>query len=222
MGMSNDELVNQFKKTIAGTGTDLSVGGRFGVGGNKPYFNNAVTPSVGRRVSVGAPSVRQQMAMAQMGGPVISTFACGNVVSPVLMPGTADVLIALEQAAVLRDGFIEMLKPGGTILMANTRILPVGFSADKYPTDKQIDSALRGYTIKRTDVLAAALKLGDPTGRMANVVMLGLLSTVPPFNAFPTELWHEALKRANSQPSIWAANYAAFNAGRAMAQPAGH
>ena len=81
MGMSNDELVNQFKKTIAGTGTDLSVGGRFGVGG-KPYFNNAVTPSVGRRVSVGAPSVRQQMAMAQMGGAQTPSVPTGDPVSP--------------------------------------------------------------------------------------------------------------------------------------------
>jgi len=81
MTMSNDELVNQFKKTIAGTGTDLSVGGRFGVGG-KPYFNNAVTPSVGRRVSVGAPSVRQQMAMAQMGGAQTPSVPTGDPVSP--------------------------------------------------------------------------------------------------------------------------------------------
>ncbi len=82
MTMSNDELVNQFKQTIAGTGTDLSVGGRFGVGGNKPYFNNAVTPSVGRRVSVGAPSVRQQMAMAQMGGAQTPSVPTGDPVSP--------------------------------------------------------------------------------------------------------------------------------------------
>ena len=34
MGMSNKELIEQFKSTVAGTGTDLSVGGRFGVGGS--------------------------------------------------------------------------------------------------------------------------------------------------------------------------------------------
>ena len=81
MGMSNKELERQFKKTVAGTGTDLSVGGRFGVGG-KGYFNNAVTPSVGRRVSVGAPSVRQQMAMAQMGGAQTPSVPTGDPVSP--------------------------------------------------------------------------------------------------------------------------------------------
>lgn len=81
MSMSNKELERQFKQTLAGTGTDLSVGGRFGVGG-KNYFNNAVTPSVGRRVSVGAPSVRQQMAMAQMGGAQTPSIPTGDPVSP--------------------------------------------------------------------------------------------------------------------------------------------
>jgi len=82
MEMSNKELIEQFKKTIEGTQTDLSVGGRFGVGGSKPYFNNAVTPSIGRRVSVGAPSVRQQMAMAQMGGAQTPSVPTGDPVSP--------------------------------------------------------------------------------------------------------------------------------------------
>ena len=81
MSMSNKELERQFKQTVAATGTDLSVGGRFGVGG-KNYFNNAVTPSVGRRVSVGAPSVRQQMAMAQMGGAQTPSIPTGDPVSP--------------------------------------------------------------------------------------------------------------------------------------------
>jgi len=82
MTMSNDELRAQFQRTVEATGTDLSIGGRFGVGGSKPYFNNAVTPSVGRRVSVGAASVRQQMAMAQAGGAQTPSIPTGDPVSP--------------------------------------------------------------------------------------------------------------------------------------------
>jgi indolepyruvate ferredoxin oxidoreductase alpha subunit len=41
-----------------------------------------------------------------------------------------------------------------------------------------------------------------------------VLSTLPPFDVFPSELWLEALKKANSRPLVWAANYVAFNAGR--------
>jgi hypothetical protein len=62
------------------------------------------------------------------------------------------------------------------------------------------------------DILAGAER--DATGRIANVVMMGILSTLEGMNAFPAELWLQALKRANSKPLVWAANYVAFNAGR--------
>jgi indolepyruvate ferredoxin oxidoreductase, alpha subunit len=70
------------------------------------------------------------------------------------------------------------------------------------------------------DVLGKALELGDRSGRTANVVMMGVLSTQAPFNVFPRELWLNALKKANSKPAVWAANYAAFHCGREFAQTA--
>ena len=159
--------------------------------------------------------------MAQMGGPVISTFGCGEVVSPVLLPGTADCLIVMEKSEALRPGFLEMLKAGGTILLANTKIVPFGLPEDEYPTDAQIKEVLGPYRVIEVDVLGQALELGDPTGRIANVVMMGVLSSVSPFDVFPSELWLNALKRINSQPAIWAANWAAFNAGRDYAVAVG-
>jgi indolepyruvate ferredoxin oxidoreductase alpha subunit len=86
--------------------------------------------------------------MAQMGGPVISTFGCGQVSSPVLLPGTVDCLIAMEKSEVLRLGFLEMLKPGGTILMANTKIVPPGLPEDRYPTDEQIHACLGDFHVR--------------------------------------------------------------------------
>lgn len=44
---------------------------------------------------------------------MISTFGCGEVFSPALVPGTANVLIAMEKAEVLRPGFLDLLEPGG-------------------------------------------------------------------------------------------------------------
>ncbi len=152
--------------------------------------------------------------MAQMGGPVISTFACGNVASPVLLPGTADCLIVMEKSEVLRPEFLEMLKPGGTVVLAQTKIVPEGLPEDKYPTDEQIHACLSQYHVVEVDVLGKALELGDRSGRTANVVMMGILSTLPPFNQFPPEMWLAALKKANSKPAVWAANYVAFNTGR--------
>jgi indolepyruvate ferredoxin oxidoreductase alpha subunit len=152
--------------------------------------------------------------MAQMGGPVISTFGCGQVSSPVLLPGTVDCLIAMEKSEVLRPGFLEMLTPGGTVLLANTKIVPPGLPEDKYPTDDQMHACLSDFHVVEVDVLGKALELGDASGRIANVVMMGILSTLQGMDAFPPELWLQALKRANSRPVVWATNYVAFNAGR--------
>lgn len=154
--------------------------------------------------------------MAQMGGPVISTFGCGKALSPVPLPGTVDCLLVMEKSEVLRPDFLEMLKPGGRVLMANTKIVPAGLTDDQYPADASIDQALAGYQINKVDILGKALELGDASGRVANVVMMGVLSTFSPFSDFPPELWHQALKNVNSKSSIWAANYAAFNAGREL------
>jgi indolepyruvate ferredoxin oxidoreductase alpha subunit len=51
--------------------------------------------------------------------------------------------------------------------------------------------------------------------------MVGMLSTVAPFDVFPPELWLRALQKANAKPAVWAANYAAFQAGRACAAQVG-
>lgn len=152
--------------------------------------------------------------MAQMGGPVISTFGCGSVKSPVLLPGTADCLIVMEKSEVLRPGFLEMLRPGGTVLLANTKLVPFGMSEKDYPADERIHEALKAYKVIEVDVLGKALELGDPTGRVANVVMMGVLSTLKPFDAFPESVWLSALQKINPKPAVWASNYAAFRAGR--------
>lgn len=190
-----------------------------GVGGQGNLFFGRVLTQFAFLAGYGETNIvkGETHGMAQMGGPVISTFACGRTASPVLLPGSADVLIALEQAEVLRSGFLDMLKQGGTILLAATRILPQGLPVDRYPDEEQISDILREYRVVKRDVLGEALALGDMTGRMANVVMLGLLSTTHPFDAFPVEIWWEALRLVNPRRATWSANYTAFNSGRSMA-----
>jgi len=67
-------------------------------------------------------------------------------------------------------------------------------------------------------VLARAFELGDRSGKTANVVMMGILSTLSPFNLIPVELWLQALKNINSTPAVWGANYLAFHTGRQAVQ----
>lgn len=154
--------------------------------------------------------------MAQMGGPVISTFSCGVVYSPTLVPSTANCLIAMEKSELLRPGFLELLEEGGTVLCADTRILPQGMKPEWYPTDEMLAAHLHEYRVVSVKVLDIALSLGDPQGRCANVVMLGVLSMLPPFSALPSSIWLAALKTISRKPAVWRLNHAAFMSGRTL------
>ena len=152
--------------------------------------------------------------MAQMGGPVISTFACGHAYSPELAPCSADCLIVMEKSEVLRPGFLSMLKKGGTILLAETKVLPQGQTMDKYPGDSAIAEVLKGFQVRSVDVLAKALSLGDKQGKCANIVMLGILSKTAPFCEIPESLWLKALQGLSPKAELWERNYKAFMLGR--------
>ena len=188
-----------------------------GVGGQGNLFFGRVLTQLAQLAGYGASNIVKgdTHGMAQMGGPVISTFACGDVVSPVLLPGTVDCLIVMEKSEVLRPDFLDLLKPGGTILMADTRILPEGPGAADYPSDASLRSILAPYRLIEVDPLRQAVALGDPTGRIANVILMGILSGLSPFDQFPQALWWNALRKVNPGPGVWAANFAGFNAGRA-------
>ena len=193
-----------------------------GVGGQGNLFFGRVLAQLAMQAGYGERNLVKgdTHGMAQMGGPVISTFACGAVSSPVLLPGTADCLIVMEKSEVLRPEFLDLLRPGGTILMADTRILPEGLAEDAYPSDARLREILAPFQLIQVDPLQMAVAMGDPTGRIANVILMGILSTLSPFDRFPVELWWKALQKVNPKPSVWAANYAAFNAGRAVEAPA--
>ncbi|MFC1838853.1 2-oxoacid:acceptor oxidoreductase family protein [Thermodesulfobacteriota bacterium] len=154
--------------------------------------------------------------MAQMGGPVISTFSCGNVHSPVLFPGSADCIITMEVSELLRPGFLEMLREGATILISKTKVIPPVITPEEYPSQEEISKAVEGFNVVEVDVLGKAMEIGDITGRIANVVMIGAMSKLPPFDRFPTELWLQAIKNVSPKPAIWAGNYGAFSAGREL------
>jgi indolepyruvate ferredoxin oxidoreductase alpha subunit len=187
-----------------------------GVGGQGNLFFGRVLTKLAFLAGYGDTNVvkGETHGMAQMGGPVISTFSCGNVCSPNLLPGTADCLVSMELSEVLRPGFIDMLKPGGTVLLAQTRVYPYGVDEESYPTREQILAPLANYNVVEVDVLKEALALGDESGRSANVVMMGALSTLAPFSDFPREIWLQAIKNVSPNPAIWNANYAAFSAGQ--------
>jgi indolepyruvate ferredoxin oxidoreductase, alpha subunit len=152
--------------------------------------------------------------MAQLGGPVISTFSCGAVYSPVLAPGSVDVLIVMEVSEVLRPEFLDLLKPNGTIVFNDFKVLPVTAKKEDYPDVNKIYDALKEYNIIKIDANKISYELGDVTGKTANVVVLGLLSTIAPFNKIPEEIWLNALMAISPNEIIKAANKLSFEAGR--------
>lgn len=182
-----------------------------GVGGQGNLFFGKILSQVAFLAGYGESNILkgETHGMAQMGGPVISTFLCGDVHSPELMPGTADCLIVMEKSEILRPGFLDLLKPGGTILMANTEIQPP--VAAPYPSEA--DLSFEGYNIQHLNPLDISTSLGDVQGKAANVIMLGKLANAAPFNTIPAEVWLKALHSLSPKAELWNLNYAAFNAG---------
>ncbi len=152
--------------------------------------------------------------MAQLGGSVISTFSCGDVHSPVLAPGSADVLVVMEVSEVLRPGFLDLLKPSGTIIFNTFTALPANVKKEDYPDLALIEKALAGYRTIKIDANQVARDIGDMMGRTANVVVLGLLSTIEPFAQIPEAVWQAALMAISPTDLIKSANQLAFTAGR--------
>ncbi len=189
-----------------------------GVGGQGNLFFGRVLTQLAFLAGYGDQNIvkGETHGMAQMGGPVISTFSCGKVYSPVLMPGKADCLIAMEMSELLRPGFLELLKPGGTLLAARTTVVPQSITADQYPDLDQIKKATDGYHLIELDVLAKAMEIGDTSGRIANVVMMGALSKIAPFDRIPEAFWLQALQEVTPVAALWGANYQAFIQGRGL------
>ncbi|MFH2141861.1 MAG: 2-oxoacid:acceptor oxidoreductase family protein [Bacteroidota bacterium] len=187
-----------------------------GIGGQGNLFFGKVLSEVVLRTPYAESNIVKgdTHGMAQLGGPVISTFSCGTVYSPVLAPGSADVLIVMEVSEVLRPGFLELLKPDGTILFNNFSVLPVAIKREDYPDTNNIFDALKEYSLIKIDANKIAYGLGDVNGKTANVVVLGLLSTIVPFNSIPEKVWLNALMAISPNDFIKATNKLSFEAGR--------
>jgi len=153
--------------------------------------------------------------MAKRGGSVFSHIRFGEEVwSPTIPMGEADVVLGLEWAEGLR--WLRYLKPGsGTFISDTKRIVPP-FSC----RDRKHD-ARHGYThhtvaeiIEQVpsayapDATGMATELGND--RVANTILLGVLSTVMDF---PVESWLDVLPEF-VPPKTLETNLKAFEAGR--------
>ncbi|HNW82328.1 MAG TPA: 2-oxoacid:acceptor oxidoreductase family protein [bacterium] len=187
-----------------------------GIGGQGNLFFGKVLSEVALRTPYSETQIVKgdTHGMAQLGGSVISTFACGKAYSPILSPGSADILVVMETSEVLREGFLELLKPGGMIVLNRFEAVPPTAKQEDYPKIEEIRKVLENYKVIEFDALEVVGKVGDKVGKTANVAVLGLLSTIEPFNKIPAEIWLEALMTLSPTDTIKSANQISFEAGR--------
>ena len=120
--------------------------------------------------------------MAQRGGAVVCTVRMGDVSSPLLPSGTADVLISTEPVEALRN--ICYVNKKTKVITDITPIIPftVAVSGEQYPKLDDIYKELAAHAeLYKVDATAIAKKAGAVIAK--NSVMLGVLaaSTVLPF-----------------------------------------
>ena len=118
--------------------------------------------------------------MAQRGGSVISHIRIGCTYGPLVPPGGADVLLALELAEALR--YAHFLASDGVALVNTQPILPSTVTTGKasYPPVDEILAPLRTRCNELKTLNATRLAAGLGAAQAMNVVMLGLISRYVP------------------------------------------
>ncbi len=163
-----------------------------GVGGQGILTASDIAAEVG--LEAGYEAKKSEVhGFSQRGGVVESHVRWGDeVAAPLAEKGAVDYLIATEMLEAAR--WIEWLRPGGAVLINHQRIPPMSVTVGDavYPAEEEILAAVRARTddVTLVEGLAIAERLGNP--RLANTVLLGVLSTrldVPP------ETWLAVIER---------------------------
>ena len=150
--------------------------------------------------------------VSQRGGSVETHVRFGEkVFSPIITPGEARAVIGLEKLEALRFAHYVDAK-NGTIFVNDHELIPGSvIDAEKIYPHETIDFLkAKGLKVVVLPASKTARELGD--ARMANVVMLGALSTMLPI---PQEIWEKTLKMRIPKRFL-EGNLKAFSTGREM------
>ncbi len=113
--------------------------------------------------------------MAQRGGSVYCTVRMGDVFSPLVASGTADVLICMEPIEALR--YIHFAHKGTKVVTDSNPVVPftVALGGEIYPDLKKVYAEIRSRALLYTiDALEIAKQAGSAITK--NSVMLGALA----------------------------------------------
>jgi len=182
-----------------------------GVGGQGNIFASLVISqfAMNKKLNVlGAETI----GAAQRGGAVVShiRISDGEIYSPLVSRGQADLLIGMEYVEMLRH--MRLLNPEGMYLLNAMKIPTVlnNMGLDEYPSTEEILKAIKKYGPQGYVIEASTLakKLGNI--QMTNVVMLGALSKAMSFFNYNEMKW---LVNSNSPTRFKEANVRGFEEG---------
>ncbi len=151
--------------------------------------------------------------MSQRGGSVTSHLRFGDKVnSPLVAPGTVDILLSFEPLEAMR--YVHWLKPGGLLVYNTVRVnpSPVAAGLAEYPDDIDQRIAAAWPNVRAIDAAALATEAG--TVKAVNVVMLGAVAQSLPFT---DATWEETIRRV-VPPKTVDVNLKAFALGRAAVE----
>ena len=166
------------------------------------------------------PLVSETHGMAQRGGIVVSTVVLGNLKSPIISLGEADIVLgfeALETFRALDRGHAD------TLVIANAAAIvpyPVAIGQAQYPPVAKMFELMAAQvgSLLAFDAGACAREAGSPL--TVNVVLLGALMALGrlPISA---EAVLEVI-RSRTNPKFLEANLRAFQLGEAAARETGN
>jgi indolepyruvate ferredoxin oxidoreductase beta subunit len=158
------------------------------------------------------------LGMAQRGGSVVSHVRiAGEVRSPLIKEGDADILIAFEKLEAARWSYFLNKDAAAIVNNQATPPLSVSLGTGSYPDDKTVEDILkqRAGRLFFVDGTQQAQKLGDI--RTLNMLMLGCVSSLL---LIDVKIWKDCIAERLS-PKILEMNMLAFDKGREEMSRAG-
>jgi len=182
-----------------------------GVGGQGNIFASLVISQYAMNKNLNVLGA-ETIGAAQRGGAVVShiRISDGEIYSPLVSRGQANLLIGMEYVEMLRH--MRLLNPKGMYLLNAMKIPTVlnNMGLDEYPSTGEMLKAIKEYGPKGYVIEASALAKRLGNIQMTNVVMLGALTKAMPFFEYEAMKW---LVNANSPTRFKEANVTGFEEG---------
>ena len=162
------------------------------------------------------PLLSETHGMAQRGGIVVSTVVLGNLKSPIISEGEADILLGFEALETFRA--LDRCH-AGTLVIANTGVIPpytVAIGKAQYPSVERLVALMSQAvaSVLAFDANVLAREAGSPLA--VNMVLLGALAATG-ILPFSQDLLLEMIK-TRTNPKFLDANLTAFDMGAQMAR----